>query len=213
MARHAHRSRRNPAHRSASRRRRNPGHALARRSAIPVVHYAANAPARRHAGRRGHHMRSNPRRARGFRRNPVGLAGFLGERLKGGALVYGGRIVNKKLGALVQGFLPAPTGTSATMMAGVELVASHALAATAVALAGRSLFPRFAVELANGAFAEAIEQAALLTPAAPYLSAYVRPAQLVAREPAALRAYARPSRPVGLRAYARPSMGQPSMAG
>lgn len=109
--------------------------------------------------RRRHHARRNPPILR-----------YTVELVKGGALTYGGRIVNKKVAGFVQSHLPTPStpGATAATLLGVRLATT-----IAVALAARQFAPKLAAEIANGAMAETIEQGVLMTPAAPYLSSYL----------------------------------------
>ncbi len=145
---------------------------------------------RRHHSSRRHGARRNP---------PRGLA-FLGHAAKGGLFTYGGRIANKKLANVVQGFLPAPAAGN-TIAASAETVLAHLGVASLISLAAMRFMPQYAEPIAFGAMAEAEEQIVMQTPAAPYLSAYTPVRRIAPPAPVAPGAAARAA--AGLRAYAQ----------
>ena len=84
---------------------------------------------------------------------------------------FGSRLVQKKTAGLALGFVPTPTTAT---NAGLVQAAVHTVVAGGLAVLGMWILPRHAEVIVGAVGGEALEQWALLTPAAPYLSAYVR---------------------------------------
>lgn len=114
----------------------------------------------------------------------------------------GSRVVQKKTAGLVLGFVPTPTTAT---NAGMVQAGVHTLTAAALIVLGAKILPRHADVIAGAVGGEALEQWAMLTPAAPYLSAYV-PRNMMTLVPSA--AAPRPvARKLAGYVQAAPSMG------
>jgi hypothetical protein len=173
-------------HRRRHSRRNSPRRSYARkhsRRSAAVVRYEVNPTHRRH-GRRRHAVAvmANPHRShrRHYRRNPPMMA-----QVKAAAVAsvvnMGARVVQKKTAGLALGFVPTPTTAT---NAGMVQAGIHTLTAAALIVLGAKILPRHADVIAGAVGGEALEQWAMLTPAAPYLSAYV-PRNMLALVPSA----------------------------
>ncbi len=104
-----------------------------------------------------HHRRRHTTRR--YRHNPRFRVNFLMEGLKDGVAVSVGQIATKKLGGIVQQYVPGLSGSGTA-----QAIGSKALAAVGTALIVRKVFPRGARMIAAGAFSEVVNAAVAATP-------------------------------------------------